>query len=267
MSKGSSDTTALLKAIDDYISDDTSFQHMQSISQLLNQLSTIPSNVVEKLCDNLSHYYAGKIKRALDLVEYLTYHSTAKLAEIVVEEKFVEALLYTLSVEDIQDITLNVLKLWTEKYSDKKQDMRPLFDFIENLENFDIYLPLLYTPTNEGITSEGSANQNNSNYGKSSGPLNSSPSPDEIDSLLESAATIRERSQNLLEDQAFDIMPDTYQKTTIEILLSEHKKLAESFQGINISEQPGDTREMIETVFSELNKFSKKTTGKSSSNR
>jgi len=252
-------TTAFVKKFNSLMDSVISPKSLSHLAYLLNDISEVTDRVKQVFYHYLNHYDHLKIKKCLEIFEFLTFHSNTQLIPILVDEKFIELLPYALSDDDLQEPALNLLKLWTDKYREEKHDMAPIFDCIDGLSAFGIFLPSSYTSKYEGSVLE--PPEPEAQEEKPQPPAANSLAEhvkSKITSIMERANVLRDESRSLLDDNTFQYLPDEYRKEHLEGLLGSHRQLAMEKSGMRLDGAGDELKSSIEALFIVLKAQEKK---------
>mmetsp|Transcript_23056 Transcript_23056/g.20015 ORF Transcript_23056/g.20015 Transcript_23056/m.20015 type:complete len:90 (-) Transcript_23056:75-344(-) len=87
---GKDSTSEIIKLIENYLDSDNSDVELPFISQFMNENYFDAEKIREKFYILVEMYDSVKLRKILDLIEYLTLYSPVKLVEIISSEKFTE---------------------------------------------------------------------------------------------------------------------------------------------------------------------------------
>jgi len=146
----------LIEAIENSVSNGNEPKDIQSVVYYLNKIQTITPSIRSKMNSLLSDMDFYKIKKAVQLLECLTYYNKHKLAQIINDDKLLEYVSHTLSGDYLllQEAVLNLIKYWMDEFADMQQEVNLVFQLIENLEVFGISLPDSYQPSFDQVPLE-----------------------------------------------------------------------------------------------------------------
>ena len=239
----------LIQALEHYINHGTSMHDMHQVAHYLNLQPSISMSVHQKFYDMLSDMDFLKIKKGIELLEYLTAFCPTKIPEIVNDDKFMEYISQGLMENFLQDEVLNLIRFWADEYNDSKKTMNLVYLLIENLETFQIALPATYHSNYKTMAKNMAQNEPQQNDNEPSEPI---VYPPKLQTLIQQATTIQNEIEGALNGPAFERQPMDTKKQKISLLLSKNFSITSDISELNLHDP--DFIQKAEEVKEELRK-------------
>lgn len=257
-------TRPVVKAVEAYFDYNTTPEQMHLISKMLNTSADAPDKLQQKFIYYLSYSNATRVKRLLDLLEYLTIFSTARVPELVNNDKFVENFSSAIMEPDFQRGMLNLLRLWHTKYINVQKDLNRIFELIENLEAFDLPLPSTYVSKYEGVDPESLyvnlPNKDKEGEEKPRPPAinlqkSAAPPTSDLNELFTKSKNVRQKALFLINDSDFKYKPIMYREETAQLIIEDLTDMLVEFNHLLSCDYASEIKERIQDVIREFNKF------------
>jgi len=215
----------IANVIEHYIDHSTNSHDLGVIAALINDSSYDIGILKERITKLYDYSDSMKIRKTIDLLEYLTVHCQDKLLPLLNADRLVDRFQYIIDSEFSQPV-LNLLKLWCDKYIGNQAKILPIFDFIENLSHFDFHLPDHYVSRFEGGNNSGPAN-----------PQDPLPSKNEyirlsIRELTEVANQLIEENRKIMDGSALANKSRDVKTALIRHNLLKADQIREAFEGL-----------------------------------
>jgi len=257
-------TTQFLDLLENFVDNGNRKQEAQKMADILNKSSSLDFKQIEwKISSHLESYDFFKIKRFLQALEYLTVHCQDQLVNIISKEAFVEKFSTVLFESDLTSQGTNLLKLWSETYSSKENQLKTLFELINNLPMFGFSLPDHYKSSIDSLsatteqasgstTSEASSAQETAQEGFIGPKRFSEAMKKDINDLLERANKVRNEGKKMLNDPVFDHKTKAVKVEDLRRVISKCFGISTELQDLQRSGVLADLNDMVESVINEM---------------
>jgi len=224
----------LIQALEHYINHGTTMHDMHQVARYLKLQPSITVAVHQKFYDMLSDMDFLKIKRAIELLEYLTAFCPDKIPTIVNDDKFMEYISQGLMESFLQDEVLNLIRFWADEYNDSKKDMNLVYLLIENLETFQIALPATYQSNYKTMAANMAQTES---QGPENEPTEEVQYPPKLQDLIQKATNVQNEINHVLSGGTFEHQSLDAKRTKINFLLSKNFAITSDISELNLKDQ------------------------------